>query len=73
MVKKEMDCRGLKCPQPLLKVTIEATKMSPGDVLVVRADCHTFETDLRGWAQKMNKVIQEFRNEGTYKTAVIQF
>lgn len=71
--KKTLDCRGLKCPQPVLKVTIEATKMKPGDVLEVMADCHTFEDDVKNWAAKMNKIITEIKNPGAYKVVMIQF
>ena len=44
-----LDAKGLKCPQPTLKITVMAVKMKSGDVLEVVADCDTFEKDVRDW------------------------
>ena len=35
MAIQMLDCVGLKCPQPTLKVTVMATKMKPGEILDV--------------------------------------
>ena len=73
MATKVLDCRGLKCPQPTLKVTIEATKMAKGDILEVSADCPSFESDVREWCGKMNKVLLWVKQEGEAKRVQIQF
>lgn len=67
------DAKGLKCPQPTLKVTIMATKMKPGDVLEVVADCPTFEDDVRSWCTRARKVLLWIREEGVAKRCQIQF
>lgn len=67
------DAKGLKCPQPTLKVTIMATKMKAGDVLEVVADCPTFEQDVRDWCQRARKVLLWIREDGTAKRCQIQF
>jgi len=38
MVSKVMDFRGIDCPEPLVKVARELTKLSAGDTLVVLTD-----------------------------------
>jgi tRNA 2-thiouridine synthesizing protein A len=43
MALHTLDATGLKCPQPTLKITVQATKMQPGDIFEVVADCPTFE------------------------------
>lgn len=68
-----LDAKGLKCPQPTLKVTVMATKMKPGDVLEVVADCSTFEKDIRDWCARSKKVLLWFKPEGTAKRCQIQF
>lgn len=68
-----LDAKGLKCPQPTLKVTVMATKMKPGDVLEVVADCPTFETDVRQWCERSKKVLLWFKTEGNAKRCQIQF
>lgn len=73
MAVTTFDAKGLKCPQPTLKVTIMATKMKAGDVLEVVADCPTFEQDVRDWCQRARKVLLWIREEGTAKRCQIQF
>ncbi|AGX88219.1 sulfurtransferase TusA family protein [Candidatus Symbiobacter mobilis] len=71
MATQILDCIGLKCPQPSLKVTILAAKMKPGDVLEVVADCATFEKDIREWCGRAKKTLLWVREEGA-KTKRIQ-
>lgn len=67
------DAKGLKCPQPTLKITIMATRMKAGDILEVVADCTTFEEDVRGWCTRARKVLLWIREEGSTKRCQIQF
>jgi tRNA 2-thiouridine synthesizing protein A len=73
MAVSVLDARGLKCPQPTLKITVLAVKMKPGDVLEVVADCPTFEKDVRGWCVRAKKTLLWIRDEGPAKKAQIQF
>ena len=73
MAVTTLDAKGLKCPQPTLKVTVLATKMKAGDILEVVADCSTFEKDIRDWCARSKKVLLWFKAEGTAKRCQIQF
>jgi tRNA 2-thiouridine synthesizing protein A len=73
MPVQQLDARGLKCPQPTLKVTVMASKMKPGDVLEVVADCSTFEKDVRDWCARSKKTLLWFKEEGAAKRCQIQF
>ena len=73
MAVTTLDAKGLKCPQPTLKVTVMATKMKPGDILEVVADCSTFEKDIRDWCARSKKVLLWFKTEGPAKRCQIQF
>ena len=74
MALKTLDTFGLKCPQPILKVVAEARNMQPGDVLEVKADCHSFPNDVKAWATKTGKTLLFCNDDGTGKfTAQIQF
>jgi len=65
-----LDCLGMKCPQPTLKVSIQATKMKPGDTLEVVADCSTFEKDVREWCTRSKKTLLWLKDEGGGKKRV---
>ena len=73
MAVQILDARGLKCPQPTLKVTAMAVKMKPGEILEVVADCSTFEKDVRDWVTRSKKVLLWMREEGASKRCQIQF
>ena len=68
-----LDAKGLKCPQPTMKVAIMAIEMKSGDVLEVVADCDTFEDDVRSWCTRARKVLLWTREEVGGKRCQIQF
>ena len=68
-----IDAVGLRCPQPILKLTIAMPDMKPGDVVELRADCDTFEQDVRSWCERLNKPLLAITNDAEIYTATIQF
>jgi tRNA 2-thiouridine synthesizing protein A len=74
MATVQLDCCGLRCPQPVLKIAAKAPDMKPGDLLEVTADCATFEKDTRAWCDRMKKTLLAVSNMGGLKMkAQIQF
>lgn len=72
MATKVIDARGLKCPQPQLKMLTESHSMKKGDIIEVVADCPTFENDVRQWCQRAKKALLWMRNEGSAKRCQVQ-
>ena len=74
MEVRTLDVLGMKCPQPILKITVIAPDMKQGEILEVLGDCPTFERDVRVWSERMSKVILSVKDEGAGKLAIqIQF
>ncbi len=73
MPTQTIDARGLKCPQPILKITASAIKMKAGDIIEIIADCSTFENDVRDWCQRSKKMLMWIKEEAGAKKAQIQF
>ncbi|MFO0553188.1 MAG: sulfurtransferase TusA family protein [Polyangiaceae bacterium] len=71
MADHQLDARGLKCPQPTLKMTIKIMDLRPGDTLTVTADCPTFEKDVRSWADRTKNVLMFVRDDGKNKLAKV--
>lgn len=69
---KVVDARGLKCPQPQLKMLTESHSLAKGDILECIADCATFEADVRGWCQRTKKALLWIRNEGAARRCQVQ-
>ncbi len=73
MPTQTIDARGLKCPQPILKITATAIKMKAGDIIEILADCSTFENDVKDWCQRSKKMLMWVKEEAGAKKAQIQF
>jgi tRNA 2-thiouridine synthesizing protein A len=72
-MKEVMDCKGMKCPKPVLKIAIKANSLQPGTVLEVHADCSTFPDDVKKWCSDSGKVLVNCVTQGTVSVATIQF
>ena len=72
MATEVLDLRGLKCPQPTLKMTLKVIKMNKGEVLEVIADCETFEDDLKSWSQRSKKTVLWVKEEESHKRCQVQ-
>ena len=69
----KMDTTGMRCPQPVLKIAALAPDMVVGDVLEVRGDCPTFESDIRKWCGRMRRTLLAVTVDGKATVASIQF
>ena len=65
-----LDTLGLKCPQPVLKIAIQARQIRPGNILEVLADCPTFERDVRAYCDRLGKTVISVQEEGEYKKTI---
>jgi tRNA 2-thiouridine synthesizing protein A len=68
----KLDTTGLRCPQPVLKMTLKMPEMEKGDILEVRGDCPTFEEDVRKWCERMKRTLLAVQKDGTAKVVQIQ-
>jgi len=67
-----LNCKGMKCPQPVLKTAIKANTLPAGTVLEVHADCPTFQNDITKWCTDTGKVLVSIIDGDGGKVATIQ-
>lgn len=67
-----LDCKGMKCPQPVLKTAIKANTVPAGTTLEVHADCSSFPDDITKWCNDSGKVLISIVDQGTHRVATIQ-
>jgi TusA-related sulfurtransferase len=67
-----LDCIGLKCPMPSLKMLQEARSMTKGEILEVVADCPTFEDDVRKWCEQTKRSLLWMKQEGAFKRCQVR-
>ena len=72
MATKFFDYRGLKCPDPSLKMAVASHSMPPGDIMEILADCPSFEEDVRNWCQRHKKALLLIKPEGTAKRCQVR-
>ncbi|MBN1754874.1 sulfurtransferase TusA family protein [bacterium] len=51
-VDQTLDCRGLSCPMPILKMAKAIKDMSSGEVLEILGTDPGSKTDIPGWCEK---------------------
>ncbi len=74
MAKVTLNCNGLKCPQPVLKIAIRSRKLRPGTQLEVFADCDEFPEDVKKWCHNNKRQLLHCTDTGGGRfRAEIQF
>ncbi len=59
-----MDCRGMRCPQPVLKLAVETANTPAGTIVEILGDCPTFEDDVRVFCARRKKTILATLTDG---------
>ncbi len=71
MADETLDCTGLACPMPIVKLAKPAKTLSPGDSVTVTADDPGFEPDVHAWAEAHGHELTSPTEEDGVFTAVI--
>ena len=66
-----LDCSGLACPMPIVKISQAIKTIETGNQLEVIATDPAFETDVHAWARKTGHELQRFEKSEASMTAVI--
>ena len=69
----ELDCRGLSCPMPIVKISRAMKELAVGDQLSVAASDPSFEADLDAWVRKLGQKLIAFSEDaGTQKALLLK-
>lgn len=72
--QRVLDATGLKCPQPILKLSVISPQMKAGEILELIGDCPTFEKDVLTWCNRLKRTLILMRHEANNrKHALIKF
>lgn len=68
-----LDCKGLSCPMPMMKVAKAMKDLSAGDILEVLGTDPGTKTDLPNWCAKTgNEFIESTELEGGVTRMIIK-
>jgi tRNA 2-thiouridine synthesizing protein A len=68
-----IDCTGMRCPQPVLKLAVETADTPAGSVVEIVGDCPTFEKDIRTFCDRRRKTLLSVRPDGPKMVIKIQY
>lgn len=54
---EQLDCRGMRCPMPIVKLSVAIKGLDAGTELTVTADDPAFKPDVEAWARKTGNDI----------------
>jgi tRNA 2-thiouridine synthesizing protein A len=69
----KIDCSGMRCPQPVLKLAVETAETPAGTVVEIIGDCPTFEKDIRTFCERRKKTLLSVRGDGVKCVIQIQY
>lgn len=67
-----LDCSGLQCPGPIMKVYETMKELNDGDTLEVSASDPGFTRDIAAWCRRTGNVLVDTRKEGSRYVAVLR-
>lgn len=66
-IKLELDCRGLKCPMPIIKTRKAIENLNDGDLLKMIATDPGSINDVKAWAKRTgNQLLKEVHQKGEF-------
>lgn len=66
-----LDCTGLRCPMPIVRLGVAIRQAAPGTRIEVCATDPAFEPDLDAWARKTGHAVLEF-HRGAVQRAIVE-
>lgn len=72
MAVVELDCKGLNCPMPIVKISRAIKPLAVGDRLRVLASDPSFKADVEAWAKRLGHALVEFSESAGVQTAILE-
>ena len=69
---KTIDCKGMACPMPIVKLSKAMKELVGGQVLSVTADDAGFEPDVKAWCENTGNALKGLERQGEVTTAYIE-
>jgi len=64
MAVHELDCKGLNCPMPIVRLSQAMRKLETGESIKIFADDPAFRADLEAWVRRFGHSITSFEALG---------
>ena len=71
MADQTLDCQGLVCPMPIVKITKKTKEMSSGQTMEIFANDKAFEPDVNAWCNRTGNTLDSLTESDGVFTALI--
>lgn len=68
----QVDCSGLQCPGPIMKVYETVNKLNDGDIIQVSATDSGFSKDVEAWCRRTGNTLLKVEKEGKKNIVYLQ-
>ena len=72
VAKQTLDCSGLQCPGPIMRVFQTIKEMNDGEILQVSATDMGFARDIEAWCRRMGNTLLKVERSGKENIVYIQ-
>jgi len=72
MSSQKLDCKGLQCPIPIVRISRAMKELKVGEQLYVEASDISFQADVEAWVRSMGHHLVSFSEEAGIQTAVLE-
>lgn len=63
VIKMSLDCSGLQCPGPIMKVYEAMLNLNEGEILAIKTCDPGFKKDIEGWCERTGNTLLEIKKE----------
>ncbi|MEZ4450947.1 MAG: sulfurtransferase TusA family protein [Nannocystaceae bacterium] len=67
-----LDCKGLNCPMPIVRLSQAMRGLSPGQRLVIEATDPAFRPDLEAWVRRFGHTVASLEMGPVIRAVVIK-
>jgi tRNA 2-thiouridine synthesizing protein A len=71
VAEHSLDCSELRCPMPIVRISLAIKLLATGDRLRVQATDRAFRADIEAWTRRLGHRLVEF-HDGPVQQAVIE-
>ena len=72
MATQNLDFKGMKCPMPVMKLSLAVKKAAAGDVFIAVSDDAGFEADVQAWCKETGNELAGLQKAGKDITATVK-
>lgn len=70
MADRYLDCKALRCPLPIVRVSQAVGRLEAGQTLLVEADDPVFGPDIEAWIEMTGNELLELQEGPVYRALI---